>query len=63
MNAGQQRRQNLNKLFDNIGNTMSQFVSPRGRDQVQSFQELHNMIGLVVHGGSSIQNMQTRQSR
>ena len=58
MNAGQQRRQNLNKLFDNIGNTMSQFVSPRGRDQVQSFEQLHNMISPVVHGGSSIQNMQ-----
>lgn len=58
LNAGQQRRQNLNKLFNEIGNSMSQFVSPRGRDQVQSFQELHNMVSPVVAGGSSMQNMQ-----
>ena len=58
MNAGQQRRQNLNNLFGEIGGALSQFVSPRGRDQLQSYEQLHNMISPVVHGGSSIQNMQ-----
>lgn len=58
LNGGQQRRQKLNALFDNIGGTLSQFVSPRGRDQVQSIENLHNMFSPVVHGGSSIQNMQ-----
>ena len=58
LNAGQQRRQSLNKLFDNIGNTMSQFVSPRGRNQLRSYEQLHNMVSPVVAGGSSIQNMQ-----
>ena len=58
MNAGQQRRQNLNNLFGEIGGALSQFVSPRGRDQLQSYEQLHNMVSPVVAGGSSIQNMQ-----
>lgn len=58
LNGGQQRRQNLNALFDNIGGTLSQFLSPRGRDQVKSIENLHNMFSPIVASGNSIQNMQ-----
>jgi len=57
-NAGQQRRQNLNNLFGEIGDTLSQFVSPRGRDQIESYGKLFNMINPVTAAGQSISNMQ-----